>query len=430
MASLRHWNTDGGTRKWFQVRQALPAETYLKLFRKEFWDGAFRAYGHEALKLTGQPLRGTLNFTKFFSWDLARTKFGQYAGEWMEKVFSRLYDEDDIQILWRWLYFKTVHAVEYLDVRRVWSRRRLKWGATDRAIWKASNKLKAKCAALTAKIIQNARFGGVDDWTVQNIAWGLLQNRVINPDPLGVLMDFRAYYSSLRALVQDLSREVIYNQNIAATYVRLDDDDAKQKIHDVYARKFRARMGLIYIITVDNIVNLLNSLDSFNGMITALLNATDGIRQIMDEFRGDMRAKLNTIRLGFMAVMAIFSDDDEERRLGMTSLNAVPRSAIVSIAARIERMAKLEYSRLTPGSSLKNIADDWMVILQSGDALVNPPPGSDGDAFNQALAARSHSVDVASHAQRQAADAQHPDPQVGVQDQVSSLTSQQPHHSK
>lgn len=430
MAALRTWKTVDGAQAWFQFVQGIPAESYLKLFRKDFWEGSFKAYGHEAMKLTtGQPLPGTVSLTKF-SWALTDSKFGRYAAAWMENVHNRLSDENDNYILWKWLYYKTMLAVEHLEVYRIWSSARRKWGATDRAIWKTAGRLKSRSDMLRVKIVESANFGGVGELVAQDIAQVLMEDPVTHPDPLEVVEDFRAYYASLRAAVRDLSREVTFNQNIAAAYARLDDEDAKQTIRQVYARKFRARMGLIYIITIDNIASLLDSLDSFSDMVLALLNATNGIRQIMGEGRDDLRAKLNTIRLGFMAVMAIFSDDEEERMLGLQSLNAIPPSAVKSSAGRLERIAKLEYSRLQSGSNLKNIADDWMLILQSGDALISPPPGSDAEAFNQALDVRNRSIRMTTAAQRQAAEAQYPDPQGGVQEQASNLASQQPQNCK
>lgn len=431
MTGLARWNLERGTRAWYQMTRALPAEAYLKLFRRDFWEGSFRAIGHEAMKLnTGQPFPGTINLTEF-DWDMVREKFGTHAGEWLQKAHGRLTDEIDNTILWEWLYYRTVLAVEHLEVDLIWQRATRKWGPNDAAVWKYARGMQSRTDRLRAKIIENATFGGVDDAVAREITRGLLGQPDQNPDPLEALADFRQYYSFLRIFVRNLSREAASNQNMAAAYARLEDEGTKQRIRQVYARKFRARMGLIYVLAVNNTIKMLDSWDSLNDMIISLLNATNGVRQILGEGRDELRAKLNALEVGFRAVMAVFSEaDEEEYQLGVEMLRIIPKSAVKTTARRIERMAKLEYNRLAPGSTLKNIANDWMFILQSGDTLIDPPPGSDGDVFNQALDNRNRSIDMTATAQMQAAEAAHPDPQGSVHEQVSNLANQQPQYGE
>lgn len=235
----------------------------------------------------------------------------------------------------------------------------------------------------------------------------------------------------LRLLVRDLNREAIWNQNMAAAYARLEDVGARQTIHQMYARKFRARMGVIYIRSIEEMAQVLDSWDSYDDITLGLLSATEGVRQIMGEGRDKLRSQFKALETAFRAAMGLFCDDDEEeRQLALQNLNAIPGRAMQSNAGRIEHLAKLKYSRLPPGSSLKNVADDWMLILQSGDVLISPPSESDGEVFNQALDNRNRSIYMAANAQRQAADAAHPDPQNVVQEQVMSLSSQQAQYGR
>lgn len=411
------------------MMQALPAETYLKLFRRDFWEGSFRAFGHEAMMLTTeQPLQATTSMTRI-RWGMIKDKFGRYATEWIRNAHDRLCDENDNQVLWRWLYYKTVLSVEHLDVQRIWFSTRDHWGSTDLAIWQSAKLIKSVNEELRNYLI----FRGPSDGVFDTPARRVTQTRIdsMSSDPLEVHEWFRDLYSMLRLLVRDLNREATWNQNMAAAYVRLEDMGTQQRIHQVYASKFRARMGLIYIRSVEEMVQVLDSWDSYNDMTLALLNATDGVRQIMGEGRDKLKSQFKALETAFSAAMGVFCDDDEEeRQLALQNLNAIPERAVQSNAGRVEHIAKLEYSRLPPGSSLKNIADDWMLILQSGDDLISPPPGSDGDVFNKALDDRNRSINLAANAQRQAAEAAHPDPQDVAQEQVMSLSSQQPHYGR
>lgn len=405
----------------------LPAEAYLKLFRRDFWEGSFKAFGHQAMQLsTGQPFPGMTDLTEF-DWDMAKGKFGTHAGAWMQNAFERLADETENQVLWEWLFCRTVLAVEHLDVQRTWYRARRRWGQQDVPIWKSARDIQSRTNSLRAKVIKNATFGGVDDMVAREITRELLGNPHQNPDPLEVLADFREYHGFITTFVRNLSQEAASNQNLAAAYARLEDQGTKENIRQTYAKKFRARMGLVYILAVNDTIKMLDSWDSLSNMILSLLNATNGVRQILGEGRDDLRAKLNALEVAFRAVMAVFSEADEaEYLLGVEMLRLVPKSAMKTTAKRIELMAKMEYSSLAPRSTLNHIASDWMFILQNGDTLIDPPPGSDGDAFNQALDDRNRSIDETVTAQKQAAEAAHPDPQGGVQEQISNLVNQQP----
>lgn len=428
MLGLEFWHTGSEVpvRSRLRPRQDLPAETYLKLFRKDFWEVHFRAYGHEALKLvTGQPLPGIMSLSRF-TWRLARMRFGSSAAEWMQKAYERLGDENDNQMLWLWLYYKTKLAVEHLEVHRTWWSMSRKWQAIDRAIWVQVTGLQRRYGVMRAKLVESVRFGGGPDVVAQNLVRRVLADPKNNPDPLSVLKGFRKFYASLREAVRDLSREAVFNQNMAAAYAGLEDNATKAIIYQVYGGKFRARMNSIYINAVDKVLDLLGSWDDFNDLIKALLTATDGVREILGEGRDDLRAKLNAIRTGFTAVVDLFSDVEAERMRGLDSMNAVPKSALKPAARRIQRMARLQYSRLRAGSSLKNVADDWMLILRSGSSLGDPPSGSYGEAFNKALFDLNRSLDSTVTAQQQAAEAAYPDSQEGVQEQVSHLAGQQP----
>lgn len=431
MPALAHWRKDIARPEVFNMLQALPAETYLKLFRRDFWEGSFRAFGHEATKLASeQPLQATISMGISGSKRNAlRQKFGRHAADWISNAHGRLTEETDNEVLWRWLYYRTVHSIEHLGAQDAWARARDYWGSIDLAIWRSARALKSVNDEVRTIIIDRAPSAGVFDTGPRLITRQRI--RSAHSDPLEVLQFFRDLYAELRSLARDLNREATWNQNMAAAWARLEDVGTQQTMHQVYANKFRARMGLIYIRTVQEMSQLLDSWDFHNDMTLALLNATDGVREIMDEGRDMLRSQFGALETAFGAAMGIFSDNDgEERRLALQNLNAIPPGAVKSHAGRIGRMAKLEYSRLPAGSSLKNIADDWMLILQSGGVLTDPAPGSQADAFNQALQSRNRSIDMTIDAQRQAAEAAHPDPQDVVQEQVSSLSQQQPQNGK
>lgn len=424
---LRFWNTDYGDNLRFSITQPIPAEAYLKLFRKDFWEGSFKAYGHDSLKLrAGESLPG-MRITTQFSWNMVKQKYGVYAQQWMQNAWERLKGENKTHILWRWLYYKTVLSVEHLEVYQAWKLSYRKWGETDRSMWATARAVKERHALLVTKTMENAGFGAVDDGVVVDIiAQAILAHPENFPDPLMVLVDFRAYFSALRSIIRDLSREVTFNQNIAAAYLRLSDETAKHTIYDRYAYKLRMRIEAIYIGIIDTILGLLEDLDGFNDIITRLLHVTPEIRRMLTEGRSDMRAKLDVIKQNFIMFMSVFCANIEYQKVGMQNLEAVPTSAAKNTASRLERAARWEYNRLPPGCSLKNIADDWMRILITGDALVNPAPDSEGYTFNQALAARNQSINMMTAVQRQAVEVQYPDPQGGIRDPVSDLQSQQP----
>lgn len=113
---------------------ALPLDAFLRLFRSQFWDHAYRRFGPEALRMDTDvittlwdPFKLSPRFTR-----ISLERYGVAAHEWMNNARSRLGQHDqECGILWQYLFNKWVVRCEPRIVNYYWFRRRQRWQQTD-----------------------------------------------------------------------------------------------------------------------------------------------------------------------------------------------------------------------------------------------------------------------------------------------------------
>lgn len=127
IAALGGWRTDSGSANRFDMKTALPRSSYLKLLSQEWWSSSFQIYGPSAIKLDqGGVVPGMVGLD-IFSWRLVHQRYGPDVRSWLETVWDRVKEESDNQLLWRYLYAKTVVAVEPQGCGARWFQEQKDW---------------------------------------------------------------------------------------------------------------------------------------------------------------------------------------------------------------------------------------------------------------------------------------------------------------
>lgn len=416
--SLRSWPTipNDTINQRFYLRGPLAAESYLRFFRRAFWETDFLRQGHDALKLTTAPVPALLEW-EAFTWRDVDARYGAAASLWMRYAWVRLKDEADTQLLWIWLYYNTVMRIEAQLVARRWAAARAEWLPADRAAWRVLLGVGAAYDALRAELARRRPRADEED---DPRAWG------VAPPPVEAM---RALFAALADGVRHFNVEAVFVQNFAAMYVRLEEGPVKQSIFDMYAEKMRTRMELIYIAAIAAFGEILKRLDDMQTQSprdAQWLYRDEAVVFLLGEVRCDLGFKLLTTVRFFEVVRDIFSDDPRARRVGVEQLAALPSGATRKLARRIERMARFQYGALGPGDARKQVADEWMQILQGGDVLRDPPAGSEAADINARLVARTATIDQHISAQQEALRDQIPDPTGGKVVPESGLQTHQP----
>lgn len=140
----------------------------------------------------------------------------------------------------------------------------------------------------------------------------------------------------------------------------------------------------------------------------------------------DVKSKLHTVTQYFWVICDVFSDNPNRRQVGVGQLGAIPSGAARTIAQRLERLAMREYSLLNATNPVRRVADEWLAILNNGDLLRNPGPGTAATQANQQLAARVTNINAAVNAHNLAVQNSHPDPATQRQIAGQALMYQQP----
>lgn len=418
MPCFRYWTTIPDTvNQRFYLRGPLAAESYLRFFRKAFWDVDFRRQGHDALKLTTAPVPALLEWESF-TWQDVDARYGSAASLWMRYAWARLRDETDTQLLWIWLYYNTLMRIEAQLIARRWFNARADWLPADRASWRVLLRVGATYKAMEAELA--ARLPPADQ---DPLAWGVAP-------PIEAM---RLFFAAVNDAVRHFNVEAVFIQNFAATYVRMEEGPEKQSIFDRYAEKMRTRMEYVYItaiLALGNLLMLLDNIQTNSPRDAQWLNCDEGVVFLLTVIRWDLGSRLLVTLRFFEVVRDIFSDDPQRRQVGIQQLDALPSGATKKLARRIERMARIQYNTLDPNDPRKQVADEWMQILQSGDRLRDPPAGSEAANINAQLVARTATIDEHISAQQETLKDQIPDPDGGKVVPESGLQTQQPNPSK
>lgn len=417
MAARTGWATDPGAPGRFLLAAPLPRDTYLRFFNQSWWDNDFRTYGVSALKFDSgcplSPLSGTLRTLESFSWALVARRYGDDAREWLSRVWDRMKEESENQILWRYLYYRTVVATEPQACESQWYNEQVSWDEGDLAIWRDWSRLMERLGEMNEAITENA---DQDADIVEDVA-----------DP--PLDEFRRLFAAVRSMQAALSREATYHQNISARYLTLEESDAKERLWMMYASKIRTRVRDLYIKIAQDLIILLDSFDQVavrTPNITAWLRTNSDIDRMWTTDAGDLRAKVQRNIQHLQTVCDVFSDDEGRRQIGVDQLGAIPAAAAQNQAQRLRRLAMRQYGRLRATDQRKRCADEWLEILRNGDLLRAPPRNTPAWHFNRRLSARAATIAAAVDEQRRLVQEQHPDPAAARQLAGSALMNQQP----
>lgn len=151
------------------------------------------------------------------------------------------------------------------------------------------------------------------------------------------------------------------------------------------------------------------------------------MQQLMTDDASALGTRVDNLRYHFRTVANVFHPDPAQRASAIGQLGAVPSSAAKTAAGRLQRLAMIQFNRLANDDPRKRIAQEWMQILEEGDRLRNPAPGTPAAALSAQLAASTQAVDAHINAQTQALNTHLPDPVQGAQQPGGSgLQNNQP----
>lgn len=401
MPSLRRWPLVSTQEYRSENQSAIPAEEYLRFFRKSFWDTEFARIGHEALRL-GTAYRPALYDWEEFSWVHVTRKFGVEASTWIQYAWERVRYDSDCQILWRWLYYCTVEAVQYSAVSLNWSTERKDWSTVDSMAWWIRRGVLDKYNAMKAELI-DLRPRPEDDGDLM----------MVNKVPLN---EIKAFMSAVAEAIRFFSAEVTWNQNWTANFIRLDEGAGKQSIWDRYHEKMAQRMRLIYISAVQDIANCLDYLENPPDSDTqfAWLVTDEDVEYLVTQLSNSFQQMLIRLRGFYEVIGNIFSPDIARGQQAVRQLNnnlfgELPSSASQRISRRLQGMGHAQYNTLDASDARKAVADIWLHILEQGERLCSPPAGTPEAATNANMADITHDITQRVDFQRQEAETAYPD---------------------
>lgn len=402
---MRGWETDPGFEGRFQVLGALAMSESQKMYSKSWWNSEFVTFGPAAMKMfnTKSTIRGILNLTILHVktlWDLAGKRYGNDVRDWLRRVWRRVKQETDNQFLWRYLFYKTIVATEAEACEQIWFVMQSYWDLADVAVWNDRSAVFACATELEAALdnISDRNTDSVYDWSAQL-----------------PVAEFRRLSAALWHVQSALSREATFFQNVAVSFVTLDDRVAKDELFRLYSERITVRITYLYVRVCNDVRQIVDALDNMGTScpnLTSWLFSSPDIARIWNRNAVELRERMGIISQHLVVVSGIFSADPTKRTVTIDQLGAIPSGAAHSLADRIKRIAMREYHALAPMDPRKQTADEWSHILSHGDLLREPLPHSDAAQFNQQLHGRVENIDagVATH-QRTVVDA-YPDPQV------------------
>lgn len=172
------------------------------------------------------------------------------------------------------------------------------------------------------------------------------------------------------------------------------------------------RLNEVYIRICDEYVEWFDDLETNIGLTDAhdpWTHRSATFTELLSIGTPSLRAKVTSLKHHFTVVALVFHADPAQRVTVIEQLGTLPSAAAKTAAARLARLARIQYSRLADDDPRKKIADDWNEVLEKGDLLRNPAAGSPAEAVNIQLALRTKVVKNHVEAQKKALSAQFPD---------------------
>lgn len=415
MIGCKSWATTPGRRGRSDMFSALSAETYLRYFTQQFWNSEVQRHGIAALKFPPQSRLPSMYSWHQLDWTHVKARHGKAACDWMEKAWNRLSKTSDNQMLWRWLYHRTIHIVEPRSARVTWYMARTMWAEMDLSAWETYKRVENAGRDMVDEIVETCPNEEEED------------PLTCDQEPPADLIGF--FFQTVRDALNELNREASFIQSFVADYVRLESVNAKHRIFVTYADTMRQRMGLYQESIISPIIKLLTFAtgEQMTPHTWTWITRDPDVRKLVTEDYSDLASKLTTCWHFFNVIADHFSEDAQVRFDAMKhQFSAIPPSSALPMANRIEKMALNQYNKLDSSDPRRRIADQWGEILKQGEALLNPPPGTPAAALNNSLANVCQAVDQVEADEEQAMNQEFPDNPAPQQVAGSGLQNDQP----
>ncbi|CAN8102336.1 unnamed protein product [Discula destructiva] len=401
MLGLKSWASSNAVSNRKFLSGVLSMQQYTRLYKTAFWDHQAMCFGHDAIKVTSEALPALI-YATHFRWQQARTHFGAPAAAWMEQAWRRVKDDSECQLLWRWLYHRTVDGVEASAVFGVWEAWRSWWEGEDRLAWATS--------AATSTMFETM-VTAIDAARARRMSGSLAD---FYPD-----VEIVGFFTAAGHALRYFNVEAMHAQNLAAIYLRLRESPHKQAVWDLHHEKMQARMDEFYLSVIAKIIAQLEYFSDNNTPQKQndlqWLTRHEGIAPLIETLKNNLEAKLQIAFTFFKQVRDVFTYAQPQQRQQqhqefIHGLASLPSSASQIASERLRRMGMAEYARLAPDDVRKAVADSWAAIIVGEDRLRNPRPGTVEASDNLVL--REVVETVAQHAdtQRRAMEARFPCP--------------------
>lgn len=366
----------------------------LKFFTEKFWTHDIVKWGHQALKIWPQEAPRMVTHWSDFNWLFVERKFGRPARRWMMAVRDRMKYDDEHVILWNWLYYLTVTAVEPVTMMVRWRRSHRSWKATDKALWTMRNECDDRATAAVEYLEQ--LLYEVNAWDGAD------------PLPAPQVKPFRDSFNKLQDMHRILSIEATYWQTIAVDYHRQVDQTAKDTIQRLHGGGLATRLEAIHLRIAEDCIEYLDLFADLDRRVLDRLGTVPQLVELLTTGNDGLRANFVALQQLLNPVLLSFGPDQFFYTYNQEDFSGVASGNALDMAQRIEKMARRQLRRLS--GPARNVADGWLYLLNDGGSLRNAAPGSVEEGYNRTIDSVTDFIDGITAAQAQAVAAQHPAP--------------------
>lgn len=404
MGCLDIWPYFTGRKLTPATLQAIPGDMIFKFFSESFWHHDMIKWGHQAMKIWPREVPRMSAKWDDFQWSYVERKFGRPVRRWMEAVYDRTWDDDEHGLVWRWLYFQTVSAVEPVVLLIRWRKHHSTWKATDKVLWTKRNDCSNRAADALAYLQQ--LLAEVNAWD------GVSQLPAPRVEP------FRDCLGAMQDMHRILAVEAGYYQIFAVDYHKQTDMTVKNDIQRLFGTRLHARLRSIHMAISNDCIQFLDDFVNIDWRVTNRLATNLQLVDLLTTGREQLRASFSALRQVLTPILASFGPGHVDFVFKREDFPGVASGSTIDLAKSIEKLARRQFTRLT--GPPRTIAQGWLSLLNSGgDIYRSPAPGTTEAAANQGLSSVADFIDGLTQAQVQAVAVQHP-----VQAQAQSV--QQP----
>ncbi|KUI57499.1 hypothetical protein VP1G_04774 [Cytospora mali] len=392
MGCLNLWPQYPAAKLLPNTYQAIPRDMILKFFSEKFWTHDLVKWGHQAMKIWPKEAPRMSTNWGDFKWWYVEKKFGRPVKRWMKVVRIRMQYDDDHEILWKWLMYLTMTAVEPIMLMNRWLQHRRSWKSTDKALWIARNDCSDRAATAQEylqKLLDEANAFGED-------------SRL----PATRAEPFRECLNGMQDMHRYLTVQATFYQVLTVEFHKISDQTVKDAIQRLFGEHVHTRLSAIHMAIADEMIKFLDGWASIDQRVLNRMAAVPQLVELVTTGRNSLRENLVAIRQLFVPVLRTFGPDRVGYVFNRDDFLGVASGSALDLAKRVERMAKRQLLKMS--GPQRTVAESWLALLNDADSFRDAVPGSVEDETNQNLDWIADFIDGVTTTQEQVVANQHP----------------------